>query len=83
MKFKVHDLRFVWVSRYRMLFLPQFWLGEKFIRARLRVIEWKGFHLKVDNFDVGNAYRVWLGWILLTVLDWTPPSLVMKRTTEL
>jgi hypothetical protein len=52
----------------KTLWLPVFHVGKKRIRARVRLISWRGFHAKTDLFPNKRVYRAWLGFILVTAL---------------
>lgn len=42
-------------------------------RIRMRRLgHWRGFHVRRDRFYEGDVYRVWLGWLLVTVMHPTP-----------
>lgn len=37
-------------------------------RWRWRFIPWSGVHSAADTYPEGWVYRLWLGWVLITVM---------------
>jgi hypothetical protein len=55
--------------RYKMIFLPIFYVSGKRYRIRVRLIGWRGFHKRKEVFEEDKTViRIWLGFLLVTAM---------------
>lgn len=51
-----------------MIHLPHFTFKDRLYKTRIRLISWRGFHKRTDEFKQGEVYLFWIGFILVTIM---------------